>query len=427
MTNHSLTAKRIFLNACLMIATALALSTTTIAWAQQTDYDAERERAFGLYEQNKFAEVIPILEKLVKIKTDDSAVWMRLGWATMVVSDSIKDPAQRAAGRERAKAAFLRAQELGDDSNLLQAGLAHVLGPDVSDQAFSRSKEADAAMREGEEAHSRGDLDKALAKYLQALELDPKLYEAALYAGDMEYKKGYNSTDPKYRSAAVDRAGGWFAKAIAIDANRETAYRYWGDALDMIGKTDLARDKFVEAIIAEPYGRSAYVGLSQWGDRHKVDLGHPQIDIPSNVSSNKPGEINITIDDLTLKGNDDGSAAWLMYGIARSQWMNKKDGTRSDKFAKAYPNETAYRHSLAEEADALHLVVISLKEQTKGKQNLKLTPSLEHLAKLNDAGLLEAYILFAKVDQGIARDYEAYRAANHEKLRRYWLEVAINK
>src|SRR2546427_10588887 len=103
----------------------------------------------------------------------------------MVVAGSMKDPAQRKQTRDRARAAFLRAQELGDNSNLLKAGLEHLAGPDPAELTFSRNKDADAAMREGEEAHSRGNLDLALAKYQRALELDPKLYEAALYAGDM--------------------------------------------------------------------------------------------------------------------------------------------------------------------------------------------------------------------------------------------------
>jgi hypothetical protein len=47
--------------------------------------------------------------------------------------------------------------------------------------------------------------------------------------------------------------------------------------------------------------------------------------------------------------------------------------------------------------------------------------------KLNDAGLLEAYILFVKPDKDIARDYDAYRKTNRDKLRRYWLEVVISK
>ncbi len=45
--------------------------------------------------------------------------------------------------------------------------------------------------------------------------------------------------------------------------------------------------------------------------------------------------------------------------------------------------------------------------------------------KLNDAGLLEAYILFARPDKDIARDYAPYRKANREKLKRYWMEIVI--
>src|SRR6185295_9242216 len=100
---------------------------------------------------------------------------------------------------------FKRAQQLGDNSNLLKAGLEQLSAPDVADNAFSLNREADAAMREGEEAHSRGDLDKALAKYARAFELDPKLYLAPLFAGDMEFKKGHSATETKARSEAFDR------------------------------------------------------------------------------------------------------------------------------------------------------------------------------------------------------------------------------
>ena len=67
----------------------------------------------------------------------------------------------------------------------------------------------------------RGDMDKAIAAYKRALDLDPRLYDAALYAGDAEFKKANNSTDPQYRNDHFNAAGIWFATAIAIDANRK--------------------------------------------------------------------------------------------------------------------------------------------------------------------------------------------------------------
>lgn len=422
MFKHSLTAKRIFLNAFLPTIVALALASSSLARSQDP---AERQRAFDLYEANNFVAALPLLEKLAAANPNDPAILSRLGFTIYANSVDVKDPAAREKMRTDARDTLLRSQQLGDDGNLTKITLDALTGPDASQIPFSSVKTAEAAIRDGEAAFMRGDMDKAIAAYKRALEADPQLYDAALYAGDAEFKKGHNSTDPQVRSDQFDKAGVWFAKAIAIDRDRETAYRYWGDALDAQGKANEARDKFVDAIVAEPFGRRAYVGLTQWADRHNVALGHPRIDILSSATSTKPGETNITIDPAALKGNDDGSSAWLMYGMTRALWMNQKDGSRSEKFSKAYPGESVYRHSLAEEFDALQGVAVVVKEQMKGKSVKTLTPSLDNLTKLNDAGFLEAYILFVKPDQGIARDYFPYRKANRDTLRRYWLEVVI--
>ena len=133
----------------------------------------------------------------------------------------------------------------------------------------------------------RGDLDAAIASYKRALKLDPKIYPAAVFAGDSEYKKAYLSKDPEVRKEHFELAASWFAKAIAINPNRETAYRYWGDTLKLQGESDEAREKFVEAIVAEPYNRKAYMGLTQWADDHKISMGHPTIAIPAATSSGK--------------------------------------------------------------------------------------------------------------------------------------------
>ena len=429
MLTQSLTAKRIFLNvffascaALLLSAPAEAVSKTT--WTQEP---TERQRALELYESNNFIAALPLLEKLAAANPDDPVILSRLGFTLYATSATEKDPAARQRIRDRARTTLLRSQSLGDHSNLTNMILDTLSAPDASQIPFSSIQAAEASIREGEAAFVRGDMDKAITAYGRALDLDPRLYDAALYAGDAEFKKAHNSTDPQYRNDHFDAAGVWFAKAIAINANRETAYRYWGDALDAQGKSTAARDKFVDAIVAEPYDRRAYVGFTQWADRHRIQLGHPRIDIPSNVTSNKPGEITITVDDLALKGDDDGSAAWMMYGMIRAAWLNQKDGKLSDKFTKAYPNESAYRHSLAEELEALVGVAQSVQTQIKDKRVKKLTISLENLKSLHDAGLLEPYILFARPDQGITRDYHGYRAANRDKLRRYWLEVVILK
>jgi tetratricopeptide (TPR) repeat protein len=269
--------------------------------------------------------------------------------------------------------------------------------------SYSKNPEADRAMKEGEAAFAAEDYDKALEAYQRALKLDSRLYEAPLVIGDVYFQK-----------KQMDKAGEWYARAIAIDANRETAYRYWSDAYLRVGKMKESLDKAADAIVAEPYNKMSYRGIIQWAQANKVQIGHPEIEIPTSISSDKPGEVNINIDPKILEGkDDDGSSAWLVYSITRASW-------RTDKYAKTYPKGGAYRHSLAEEADALRMVITSVKADKKVK---KPTPSLANLIKLEQAGLLEAYILLGRADEGIAQDYEAYRNNNKDKLKRYIIEI----
>jgi tetratricopeptide (TPR) repeat protein len=414
MFKHSLTAKRIFLNIGLLV-TAMVFAAGVRAQPQDS---AERQRALELYESNNFAAALPLLEKLVVANPNDVVVLSHLGFALYANSATEKDPTARRQKRARARTMLLRARSLGDDSNLTRMALDSLSAPDATDIPFSDIKAAEAAIREGEAAFVRGDMDKAIAAYKRALELDPQLYDAAVYAGDSEFKKAHNSTDPRYRSDHFDAAGVWFAKAIAIDPDRETAYRYWGDALDAQGKSNEARDKFIEAIIAQPYSRQPYVGLTQWAERHKATLGHPKIQ-PPNSTDTQGGQTTLTIDPKTLNSAD-GSNQWMMYDLTRIAWA-KGD------FLKNYPNEKEYRHSLKEEAAALRMVAEFAARDLKSGKIKALEPSLGILVKLNEDSLLESYILFARPDQGIARDYPSYRAANRDKLRRYWLDVVIVK
>ncbi|HYJ86192.1 MAG TPA: hypothetical protein VEW46_09065 [Pyrinomonadaceae bacterium] len=418
MPQHYPIARRTFAGFLVSALLMFALS------AQAQQEPPEWKRALELYEAQNFVEALPLLEKVAAAAPNSPVVLSRLGFAVYALATTEKDAETRKKMLDRARTIFLKSQSLGDNSNLTQIALDGLAGGGEA-IPFSQIKAAETAIREGEAAFVRGDMDAAIKSYKRALELDPKLYDAALYAGDSEFKKAYASKDSQFRKEHFEQAGIWFAKAIAINPNRETAYRYWGDALQLEGKTNEARDKFVDAIVAEPYGRKAYVGLTQWADRNKIALAHPKIVIPSNASPGKDGNVTITLDELAVKGNEKGTAAWLAYGITRATWMNRKEGL-SEKFSKAYPGETKYRHSLAEEVDALRLVLASASEQLKDN-NPELDPSIATLMKLNEAGLLEPYVLFVRVDEGVARDYAAYRNANREKLRRYWLEFVIPK
>ncbi|MCV5117183.1 tetratricopeptide repeat protein, partial [Escherichia coli] len=78
--------------------------------------------------------------------------------------------------------------------------------------------------------------------YLKALDADPKNYYAALFVGD-----SYLQLED-FANAEV-----WYQKAIAIDPNIETAYRYSATPLMKQKKYDQAKERYIEAWITEPY------------------------------------------------------------------------------------------------------------------------------------------------------------------------------
>jgi hypothetical protein len=365
--------------------------------------DPERTRAFQLYEEAKYAEALPVFEKLAAKYAEDRDVLKTYGFLMIGQGAYLKDADARKEARRRGRELLVKAQQLGSQDALLKSMLESIPTDGGNDAQLSTKKEAEDAMREGEAAFAKKDFGQAIEMYQLALLLDPKLYEAALFTGDVYYA-----------TAEQKKAGEWFARAAGINPDRETAYRYWGDSLMKQGRATEAGDKFVEAYLAEPYDRLTRSAFLNWGDKVHIQLNHPAVEIPTNVTSQKPGEVTINLDPNTLKKEDKSGAgaAWLIYGLIRGGWANTN-------FPKQYPNEKKYRHSLKEEADALRAAIKAYEEQQK--KNAKSAPdaSLDTLVKLDKEGFLESFILLALPDEGIAQDYQEYRRTNLETLRRY--------
>jgi hypothetical protein len=121
---------------------------------------------------------------------------------------------------------------------------------------------------------------------------------------------------------------------------------------------------------------------------------------------------------LNSKEKKDGTDAWFIYTLSKAVW-------HGERFQKEFPNEKEYRHSLAEEADGFQMVVSQVKEKLKKKEVKQLDPALASLVKLSDEGLLEAFILISRADNGIAKDYAPYRNAHRDKIEQYITEWII--
>jgi tetratricopeptide (TPR) repeat protein len=197
----------------------LILIATEIRAQTSEDFERQLKEAVSLFEQNRLMEAMPLFEHLNEIKPGNPIVKECLAFTLVGFAITKTDPQEKSEIRRRARKLLLEAQALGDNSDLLHAGL-DAIPEDGSAPPFSSRKDVDDAMRKGETEFGKGDFAAAIAAYKRALILDPNEYEAVLFTGDVYYK-----------NKELEKSGEWFARAISIKPDSETAYRYWGTRL----------------------------------------------------------------------------------------------------------------------------------------------------------------------------------------------------
>ncbi|QEH31612.1 Tetratricopeptide repeat protein [Aquisphaera giovannonii] len=361
----------------------------------------DRARALELVDEHRDLEALPLLEALAKANPADREVQERLAQALVTQSATVK-PEEGAALRRRARAILVELKKTGDLSDLSEL-LASGIPADGAMPSFSTNAEVAAAIKEGEAAFGRRDFEAARAAYTRAIRLDPGSYIAALFVGDTYFAEG-----------KLREAGTWFERAIVADRDQESAHRYLGDTHVRAGRPASARLCYVDAIIAEPYKRQTWAVLARWAEANKVRFGHPRV-IPEELDPTEAGgDASKAKAAAAVKpgGPDDGRSEWHRYAEARAAWAKSK-------FKEAHPAEPAYRHSLAEEVDALRQVARAIEADVKSGRVKEPHPCFAQLIRLDKDGLLEAHILYARADAGIAKDYEGYRASHRGELRRY--------
>src|SRR5258705_1738003 len=291
--------------ACLAVILCLTGTFNGLTVSAQTgETIAEvKEKANELMRQTRYTEALPLLERVVIAEPNNSKMHFFLGTALIGQAINTKGAAERKALRVRARNAFIRSRELQIDEPVVEAMIETLPEDGADGPAFSQNIRANALMIQAESLFSQGKMDGALKNYQMALESDPKLYHAALFSGDVYVQKG------DFANAEL-----WYMKAIAIDPTKETAYRYSATPLMKQGKTEEARDRYIEAFITEPYNKFTVAGLVQWPQATQTSPANPNIEIPSNVTFDDKGNANINLDSSALLGGkDDGSFAWISY------------------------------------------------------------------------------------------------------------------
>jgi len=390
----------------LLSIAALAVSSVSLP-AQTGSENTTRQRAFELFKQDKHLEALPLFEELALKGPDDRDVLLGLGVCLVSEAATLDDQDVASKERVRARQVLLKAKKLGSTSPLLE-NLLQIL-PEDGVVKYANTP-ADQAMRAAEAAFARHDFEEAIKNYSKVLEYDPKNYGAVLFIGDTYF-------------AEKDwaKAGEWYQKAIDLDPNKETAHRYYADMLLKNGELEKSRMRFIQGVVAEPYNPITWRALQAWATTNKLQLKRVHVNTPNNVS--QTGEKNIT-STLDPKATDDTSTLRLSDGQAKVKW-------RSDEFKKQFPAEKQYRHSLAEEAEALTTAATVWTEVNESEKKKKKAssvpkdPNLVLLLKLYQAKMIEPYVLLNAADDGIAQDYSSYREKNREKLEQYLSEFVV--
>jgi len=381
----------------------LAATASAQAPAAKSDADikTEADQAQALLAKQDFLGALPLYEDLHAQRPQSLVYTERLAFALLAKANQ-QDPATAKLTMARSKQLLLQAQAAGDNSNLLQTLLEKLNESDAGPEA--PPPVGHEWLVKAEEAFTHGDLQGALGFYKKAFEENPKYYAAALFAGDTEYKLNHPAA-----------AGEWFAKAIAIDPDIETAHRYWGDTLEKAGDHQRAEAEFIQGIVAEPYARSPRLGLKQWADANHQMLTAPPIKLPARATPGKNGGMDITLDGS--KKDDPEAPLALSYSMSSALWQG-------EKFKKQFPKEKAYRHSLAEVVDSIHTMLAVAGESRIPPE--KLSASTKLLMELDKAGMLECWILLDDPDQGIAQDYVAYRKDHRDLLAKYIAQYDVH-
>jgi tetratricopeptide (TPR) repeat protein len=361
----------------------------------------KRQQAVTLFNQGKRLDALPLLEELVHKNPQDSELLVDLGASLIEHAATLTDQDAAAKERFRARDLVQKAWQLGNFSPLAE-NLRQLLQelPGNGAIRFSDNPAVERVMNAGEAAFARRDFDAALAAYAKALEVEPTNYSAALFTA--------NTYDRKNDFA---RASQWYERTMRLDPDIETAFRYYADMLAREGDMAKARSMLIGAAVAEPYNKIVWREIRAWALINHTAFKVVYVPIPPIATdrSSATAEMNSGQPPQLL-------SAWRAYHAVIAQWR------KGDKFKKRFPQEPAYRHSLPEESEALTAAAKLLQGLSQDKKSAAWVTGntvAGLLLKLYQAGLIDPYVLFSLGDDGIARDYKAYRATNRAKLQEY--------
>ncbi|HEX5284556.1 MAG TPA: hypothetical protein VFW30_10580 [Bryocella sp.] len=394
----------------------------------QANFDQERVQADALYLAGKTLDALPLYEDLCRQDQTVAVFAERHGSGLLAKADITTDAKEKSALIDAGLAEIGRAQSLGDNSPYVvsvlnaasktpeAAAMNAPLGmpPLTVGYTHVASQKAQALYAQAQQAFDQKNYAAAAPLYAKASEADPQWYMPALNAGDAYFHL------KDWKNANL-----WFGKAVTIDPDRETAYRYWGDELFAAGDRMGAKSKYVGAIIAEPFTGTTWSKLEEWARVMRTPFVIPRVNRPEFTTPSG----KLKVDTALEKEAGDGRSSWLVYqrvrvshGAAAAGQLRMAGASGAN--GQFTPN--GYVHTLTEEMDALNAMLADVQKNMAAGTvaEARLDSGIRAMLILQKHGLLEPFVMLNFHDAGLRHGYPAYRASHRDLLVTY-LNTAV--
>lgn len=393
------------------------------ATQHQANFDAERAQANTLFVAGKTLDALPLYEDLCKQDPTVAVFAERHGIGLLAKADITADAKAKDELTNAGLAEISRAQSLGDNSPYVVSTLNAAsktprgavlnapigMPPLTVGYTYDGTPAAAKLYEQAEQLFGQQNYAAAAPLFVQASKADPRWYVAALNAGDTYFRlKDFKNADV------------WFAKAVAIDPDRETAYRYWGDSKFAAGDRMGAKEEFVGAVIAEPFTAATWSKLQQWARATQTPFVIPRVNRPEFTTPDGKLKVDATLE----KETGDGRASWLVYQRVRAEHGAPTAGQLVMAGAAGENGQftpKGYVHTLDEEMAALDAMLADVQKKLAAGTvtEAKLDPGIKAMLALQKQGFLEPFVLLNFHDAGLRHGYPAYRAAHRELLVKY--------
>ena len=273
--------------------------------------EKQRDQAYALANSGQRAEAEKILKTLLDSAPNDGGLlFQRYGYALYLDAAGEVDVPKANRLRKGARAYLVRAQQTRLDQPLIGQLLAQIATDgSVATKQYSKTPRPTGPCTRGKSPFSTGISPPPWpAMAGRALELDGTIYDAALFTGDAYFTQGNNQ-------AAID----WFAKAIAIDPQRETAYRYSGDALVRLGEPSTGpATNISRRLWQNPMGNGlTWRTLNDWASHNQLEWVHPARGIPRATLTIKNGKVELGVD-------PGAGTLGVGYGVILAAWRPRR-------------------------------------------------------------------------------------------------------